>query len=427
VRADQADAGPGDSRHPDEVVGPGEEGGEGRGERPVAAHADTHRRGDQLLLGDVHLEVPAGVRLGEKVGIGRVADLAVHRHHVVTRAERGERLPVGLAGGHVLAAVVDRRLDLGPGPVEPGGSGLGWPRAADGKVSLAAELDDGPFGHVGRERPAVPALPVLDLGEASALAGTGQDDGRPFAAEVACPGDGLVDRGDVVTVDGVHPGPERLRPAAVGIGVPGKLRGAALAEAVDVDDGDEVGQLVVRGLIEGLPHRPFGHLAVAAQDPDPVGRLVQVLACQRHADSVRQALPERAGRHVHPGQHRGRMAFQPRSEAAVSGHQLLVGDHPDRLVDGVQQRRSVPLGEDEVVVAGVIRVVPVIAEVPAYQDGHQVGGGHTGGRMPGTGRRARPDGVHPQLLAKLGGEREVDVGGWGGHGHLLKAHRSPRG
>ena len=250
----------------------------------------------------------------------------------------------------------------------------------------------------------MPAFPVLDLGEAAALEGPGQDDRRLLPAEVSGLGQGPVDRGDVVPVDDEGPGPERGHAAAVGLGVPAVLGGAALAEPVDVDDGDQVGQLVVRGLVEGLPDRALGHLAVAAQDPDPVRQFVQVLAGQRDANAVGQPLAERAGGHVDPGQDRGGMTFQPRAEPPVAGHQLLVGDDPDRLVDRVEQRRGVPLGEDQVVVARVIRVVPVIAKVPADQDGHQVGGGHAGGRMPGPGRCARSDGVHAQLLAEFGGE-----------------------
>ena len=72
--------------HPDEVVGAGEERGEGRGERPVAAHAQPHRRGDQLLLGDEHLEVAVGMGLGEQVGEGGVAHLAVERDDVAAAA-----------------------------------------------------------------------------------------------------------------------------------------------------------------------------------------------------------------------------------------------------------------------------------------------------------------------------------------------------
>src|SRR5580692_10548738 len=114
------------------------------------------------------------------------------------------------------------------------------------------------------------------------------------------------------------------------------------------------------------------------------------------------------------------MTLEPGSEAAVAGHQLLVGDDPDCLVNRVQQGRGVPLGEDEVIVAGVIWVVPVVPEVTAHQDGQQVSGGHTRGGMPGPGRGARTDGVHAQLLAELGRERQVDVGGegWGGHEYL---------
>ena len=93
---------PGDRRHPDEVVGPGEERREGRGERPVAAHPTADRGGDHLLLGDEHLEVAVGVGLGELVGVGRVADLAVQRDDVAARAQRAQRVAVRLAGGDLL-------------------------------------------------------------------------------------------------------------------------------------------------------------------------------------------------------------------------------------------------------------------------------------------------------------------------------------
>ena len=265
----------------------------------------------------------------------------------------------------------------------------------------------------------MPVLPVLHLGEAAALAGPGHDDRRLLAAEVAGLGEGLVDRGDVVPVDDDGPGPERGHPAAVGLGVPAELGGAALAEPVDVEDRDQVGQLVVGGLVEGLPHRALGHLAVSAQDPDPVRQFVQVLAGQRDADAVGQALAERSGGHVDPGQDRGGVTLEPRAETPVAGHQLLVGDDPDRLEDRVEQRRGVPLGEDEVIVAGVVWVVPVVAQVPADQDGEQVGGGHARGRVPGSGRSARADGVHPQLLAEFGGKGKIGVGDGGRHEHLL--------
>src|SRR5580658_479186 len=82
----------------------------------------------------------------------------------------------------------------------------------------------------------------------------------------------------VLTINGHDAGAERRHPPAVGVQIPGQIGRAALAEPVDIDHGDEVGQLVVRGLVEGFPDRAFGHLAVTAQDPDPERGLVQVLA-----------------------------------------------------------------------------------------------------------------------------------------------------
>ena len=72
-----------------------------------APHPD--RRGDHLLLGDEHLEVAVRVRLAEHLGVGRVADLGVERHHVAAaRAERLERVAVGLARRLLLAELPRR-------------------------------------------------------------------------------------------------------------------------------------------------------------------------------------------------------------------------------------------------------------------------------------------------------------------------------
>ncbi len=242
-----------------------------------------------------------------------------------------------------------------------------------------------------------------------------------MAAQVARLGQRLVDRRDVVAVDDEHARAERRRAGRVGVGVPAQVGRAALAQPVDVDHRDQVGQLVIRRLVQRLPDGALGHLAVAAQHPDAVRQLVEVLPGQRHAHPVGQALPQRPGRHVDPGQHRGGVPLQPGAEPPVAGHQLLIRHHPDRLVDRVQQRRGVALGEDQVVVARVARLVPVIAQVPADQDGQQVGGGHAGGRMAGPGRGTRPDRVHPQLLGEFGGQGKIDVGGWSRHDNLQEA------
>ena len=110
----------------------------------------------------------------------------------------------------------------------------------------------------------------------------------------------------------------------VGGAVPAEVGLAALAQAVHVEDADQVVELVVGRLVERLPDRAFGHLAVAEQHPDAVGQLVEVLAVQRHADADGQPLAERAGRHVDVGQDvRVGVALQAAAELA-QGQQLVV-------------------------------------------------------------------------------------------------------
>src|SRR6185437_9196274 len=103
----------------------------------------------------------------------------------------------------------------------------------------AAELGDGPVRHVRRERLAVPVGTVLDLGEALALDGLGDDDRRLVPGYVAGRLEGVVDHAKVVPVDLDGAGAEGHGPLGVGGGVPAEVGGAALAEPVDVEDGDE--------------------------------------------------------------------------------------------------------------------------------------------------------------------------------------------
>ena len=150
----------------------------------------------------------------------------------------------------------------------------------------------------------------------------------------------------------------------------------------------------------GLPHRALGHLRVTAEDPGAVGQLVEALGGEGDADGDGQALAEGAGGHVDPGEAGGGVALQPAAELAVGGH-LLLGDRPDRLVDGVDQGRGVALGEDQVVGVGVLGVVEVVVQVLGDQHGHEVGGRHRRRGVAGLGRPADLHCVDPQLLPEL--------------------------
>lgn len=157
------------------------------------------------------------------------------------------------------------------------------------------------------------------------------------------------------------PEPGRLVTArrATGTGLPDltlQLGRAALPQAVDVDDHGQIRQAVERGPVQGLPETR---------------------------------------------QHGSRMALQPTADPPIAGEKLLLRHDARSPEHRVEQRRRVPLGEHQTVVGRIVRVLPVIAQVPSLQHRHQVGGRHAGRRMPGPGSRTGAHGVHPQLLSEL--------------------------
>src|SRR5213082_1383756 len=136
-----------------------------------------------------------------------------------------------------------------------------------------------------------------------------------------------------------------------------------LTQPVDIEDRREIRQAVVARLVESLPDGALRQLAVARERPHMVWQLIQFAAGEGHAHRDRQPLSQGARGDIDPGQRRRGMALQARPELAKGQH-LIVGDDAHRLEDRVKQRRRVALGEDEVVVVRLSRVVPVIQEVP---------------------------------------------------------------
>ena len=259
------------------------------------------------------------------------------------------------------------------------------------------------------------AVLVLDVGIALALDRL-RDDHDRLARDVDRLGVGAVDRLDVVAVDLDRVAAEGARAVGVGVEIPAVHRLAALAEPVHVEDRDEVVELEVRRVLERLPLRALGDLAVAAERPDAERQPVELLAGERHADRVRQALAERAGRDVDPRDPRRRVPLEDRVELPVR-QQLLLRDRAGGAEHRVEERRRVALREDEPVVVRVVRVVEVVAQVLREQHGHQVGRGHARGRMAGARLRGGADRVDPQLLPQLAPELDVV------HGHDLSLRR----
>ena len=172
---------------------------------------------------------------------------------------------------------------------------------------------------------------------------------------------------------------------------------------------------------------PFGHLAVAAQHPHPVRQLGRG-TCRPARRPRRRAGPGPASRWrrrptAAPGS--GGPPGASRSAGTRSSAPRRRRPRPP-CTSSTSSGDACPLEKMRWSLPGRSGMLPVIAEMPAHQDGHQVGGGHARRRMTGPGWVLDPDRVHTQLLAEFGGGREVDVGGWRGHGHLLKVRRGTR-
>jgi hypothetical protein len=98
---------------------------------------------------------------------------------------------------------------------------------------------------------------------------------------------------------------------------------AALPEPVDVEDRDDVVELVVGGVLEALPLRALGHLAVADEHPGAHRGPVEALPRDRHADAVREPLSERPGGDVDPGDPWRRVPLEDARELPVGQHLLV--------------------------------------------------------------------------------------------------------
>ena len=121
------------------------------------------------------------------------------------------------------------------------------------------------------------------------------------------------------------------------------------------------------------------------------------LACKGDPeDGDRQILTERSGGDVDPRKHRRRMAFEAACELAER-HEFVVGDATGRAEERVVQRGGVAPAEDQVIVRGVLRLRPVVAEMAGEQNGHQIGGRQRRRGMAGARGRRAADRVGAQL------------------------------
>src|SRR5438309_1213376 len=97
----------------------------------------------------------------------------------------------------------------------------------------------------------------------------------------------VVDLREVMAIDNERIDPERSDARGVRVHVPLQLGRPALAEAIDVDDRGEIGEDLVSCVVERLPDRSLGGLAIAHEHPHVERRREWALRRERDADPDR--------------------------------------------------------------------------------------------------------------------------------------------
>ena len=149
------------------------------------------------------------------------------------------------------------------------------------------------------------------------------------------------------------------------------VRGPGRLHLVVVDHGGQVGQAVLARAHRGFPYRAFVDLAVAHHHDHAAVALLHANG-ERHADTDRKAVAERAGRGLNAGHFAGfRMAAKDRVAAAerverVDGKKALVGQHD------IERDAAVPLAQDHAVAVMPRRLCGPIAQDVVVEHAHDL-------------------------------------------------------
>ena len=162
------------------------------------------------------------------------------------------------------------------------------------------------------------------------------------------------------------------------------LRGPRLLEAVLIDDGRQIGELVFLGGRDRFPDLALTHLAVthhhvgvSIETVEPTGQSV--------SDTERQSLAERSGGGLHRVESlHVRMALERAAEFS-QGHDLLEAVVARLAQRRIQHRHRMTLAEDKAIALRVARVGLVVAEIATeVERRHHLNGGQAARRMTAT-------------------------------------------
>ena len=240
----------------------------------------------------------------------------------------------------------------------------------------------------------MPAVLVLQKRHPLALQGSRQDHSRP--ARFPRPLQGLPDLPDLVPVHLEDIPSESLEFPLIRPEVMAVHGGLRLRQPVDVRHSRQVVQPQVDRRVGRLPDRSLRHLTVPHHHVGPPAGPGQLLG-RGHAHAHRQPLSQRTGGSLDPLHPRGGVPFQHTRDLAQV-HQAAHRNDPGLGIGRPQNRRSMPLGQDELVVPPVVRVFDVVLHLVKEQAGGDLRHRHTGRGMARSGPAGHLERVDPQLF-----------------------------
>ncbi len=184
------------------------------------------------------------------------------------------------------------------------------------------------------KRLTMPVLLVRDVGEVESLEGL-HDESHRLALDGAGSGEGLHELLNIVAVDDDGMPTEGLSALLVGVKIVLQAGGLALAKTVDVKDGNQVVELVVRREGHGFPDATLRRLTVTNDAIHTVAGLVNVLSSVGHTGSVAQALTQGTGGNIDEAQTLNMVKNQLSRELKKQGDYIAqnlqgLGDPQDR-------------------------------------------------------------------------------------------------
>jgi len=409
VRADVFDVDVGDRTHSHLIESSREEGSEGRDERNSSSDGDTLSNTDQVLFGDETFNEVLGISVEEGLGESGVLGVTVQRDQVTSLVvgidDSLQSVTVGLSGGIRLRGIVfdvfgKGEFDmLGSFSLEGGKGGLDL---NIGVLDEGLDVSDGFLAGIA-QRLTVPVELVFDLfSEVLSLESLGEDGERLLRFVVSGSGEGLDDISDVVTIDADSFPSKGSESSGIDLSfvlLHGVLR---LTEGVDVNDGNQVGEVIVTSEVGSFPDGTFSDFTITEQGEISVFNLVHILRGVSHTSSDGETLSEGAGGDINELESGDGVTFELTVDVTEGlegflGEETIVG--PGDVEDG----GVVTLGEDEFIVGKVLGVLGVVMHTGFVEEknGHDFSGGRARSGMTRLSLFDRFDDVNSEDVGQV--------------------------